>query len=65
MMLEAYLSREDMVLWYECGDFPFNFAFMAFGEGVKADEVSQDRWNSDVIHNTKYFARQNKLWPIL
>jgi hypothetical protein len=39
MMLEAYLSRQDMALYYECGDFPFNFAFMAFEVGVAADEV--------------------------
>ena len=41
-MLEAYLSRPDMVQYYECGDFPFNFAFLGFGKEVTADEVMTD-----------------------
>ena len=39
MMLEAYLSPEDMVPFYNCSDFPFNFGFVGFREGVTAADV--------------------------
>ena len=42
-MLEAYLSRQDMVAYYDCGDFPFNFAFLGFGKEVTAEEVKGTR----------------------
>jgi hypothetical protein len=39
MFLEVYLSRQDMVPYYECGDFPFNFGFVGFRDGVSATDV--------------------------
>jgi len=38
-MLEAYLSREDMIPFYDCSDFPFNFGFVGFKDGVNAEDV--------------------------
>ena len=39
MMLEVYLSRPDMVPFYDCSDFPFNFGFVGFKDSVDADMV--------------------------
>lgn len=39
MMLEAYLSPTDMIPFYECGDYPFNFGFFGFSNAVTAEDV--------------------------
>ena len=39
MFLEAYLSRQEMIPYYECGDFPFNFGFIGLSEGIIANMV--------------------------
>ena len=38
-MLEAYLSPTDMIPFYECGDYPFNFGFVGFSNTVTAQDV--------------------------
>ena len=41
-MLEASLKTIDEHLqYYECGDFPFNFAFVSLTESSTADNVRQ------------------------
>merc|ERR1711935_876512 len=38
-MLEVYLSPEDILPYYEVGDFPFNFQLPFYDENASADEI--------------------------
>jgi hypothetical protein len=54
MMLEAYLSPEDMVPYYNCSDFPFNFGFVGLKEGVTAADVMNNIYDyADSIPDNK------------
>ena len=44
-MVEAYLSIEDTMEYYKCGDFPFNFFFItdlprSYDRSVTAEDVA-------------------------
>ena len=39
MMLETYLSPNDMIPFYDCSDYPFNFGFVGFNNDVTAQDV--------------------------
>ena len=38
-MLEVYLSPEDILPYYEVGDFPFNFQLLFYDHDVSADTI--------------------------
>ena len=38
-MLEVYLSPEDILPYYDVGDFPFNFQLLFYDHDVSADEI--------------------------
>lgn len=41
-MLESYLTAEEQVPFYECSDFPFNFAFVEMYAPVTASKVAHE-----------------------
>jgi alpha-glucosidase len=41
MMLEAWLDIDSTMMYYECGDFPFNFGFVNLDERPSADEIKE------------------------
>ncbi len=41
-MLESYLPANEQVPFYECSDFPFNFAFVEMYSPVTASKVAQE-----------------------
>ena len=38
-MLEIYMSPQDLVPYYEVGDYPFNFGLIGLLDPVKAEDV--------------------------
>ena len=38
-MLEVYLSPQDIIPYYQVGDFPFNFQLLFYNEDVTADDI--------------------------
>ncbi len=70
-MLEAYLSREDMIPFYDCSDFPFNFGFVGFKDGVNAEDVKNsieellqtlpEGKTANWVVRKKYHGMENKL----
>ena len=41
-MLESYLTAEEQVPFYDCSDFPFNFAFIEMYAPITASKVAKD-----------------------
>ena len=68
-MVEAYLSIEDTMEYYKCGDFPFNFFFItdlprSYDRAVTAEDVANviTLWMSNMeASNTANWVVSDKI----